>query len=1105
MAIVNSSTTNIHNFFQSAGLAIVPSPSDGHCLLHSIIFSIKSQLNEDFTLEALKSQLYIESVSNINEYLQFTITASRALFSTHMRQYLLHKRFNNEYGDLAPVILANTIGTTICIINENNDSSYNEVTISPRKSTNRKITIHRKVDHYNGCKLNSCPDFKNTNQPVTTKVAPTSIRYSSDQLRQISTSQPRLKRQVRKTLFQLHLWKPTTTRRPYDLNHGFHPHLLRSLPKTDCPPQSLQHLNLAMVNACSIRNKTDDFINHNIEANYDACFITETWLQADNPSDKATTSALNTDTHSFISHPRTSENRGGGIGIFFKKTLKVEIVKHQVASTFESCLFNIQSKASSLLVWCLYRPPYSSKNRSTIPMFNSEFSEICSSLLANHGDKKLMILGDFNIHMDEPCTPDTKSFIDVLDTFDLQQHVKDSTHTSGHIIDLCITSKNSALQISTPIVDYFISDHAFTSFEVNIPKPSIQKVCIKSRAISRINRDNFRHDLMNLTTHISTASSTSTVDELAQRYDNQLERLLDKHAPLKSRLVTPRTCVLWFDSEARQLKAKLRKLEKNWKKTHEPSYLHQLKVMRKTYRHHLHASKIAHFHDSIKQASGNSRQLFSITMGLMGKTKSNDLPSSPDDNTLANEFADFFISKILKIRESLLDSPKYTPTQVSPHHLTTFSIVSKETVSNMIRSSKPTTCPTDPIPSSIVKDNCDILSPLITEIINKSLLQGSFSDSWKMATVKPLLKKAGLETVLSNYRPVSNLSFISKLVEKCVVSQLNTYLSTHSLHSSHQSAYKECFSTETALCSLMDQLLWTMEKGQASILVSLDLSAAFDTVDHEILANVLSSCFGVTDNALQWISSYLNDRKLTVNIRDGHSNIKCFNFSVPQGSCLGPILFNLYCSTITECIEDNQSLGGYADDHCIIGTFDPAKPESEETCMGHLEASLTNISKWMSSNMLKMNPSKTESTIFTSNINSNKVSTNSITVANEKVTTSDHLKYLGVWFDKHLSMEKHISSKCSAAIINIKSIASIRRFINLDTAKLLATSLVLTHLDYSNSILCGLPAKSIMRLQRIQNWAAKVVLHRDKFSSSTDALIHLHWLPVKERIDFKVL
>jgi hypothetical protein len=374
---------------------------------------------------------------------------------------------------------------------------------------------------------------------------------------------------------------------------------------------------------------------------------------------------------------------------------------------------------------------------------------------------------------------------------------------------------------------------------------------------------------------------------------------------------------------------------------------------------------------------------------------------------------------------------------------------------------------------------------------------------WQLSNL--CLKKSNLSLTLNNYRPVSNLSYISKIVEKCVVSQLNTYLSANNLHSGHQSAYKECFSTETALCSLMDQLLWSLERGHATILVSLDLSAAFDTVDHQIMADVLRICFGVSDNALEWITSYLRDRKLRVNIRDSQSEVKCFNFSVPQGSCLGPILFNMYCSTIPNCIEDGQSLGGYADDHYLIDSFDPGKPPNEENCVKRLESSLQNISNWMASNMLKMNPNKTESAIFISRANQPKVNTFDIEVAGERIKTSDSLKYLGVWFDKHLTMEKHISTKCSAAIINIKSISSIRRFINLDTAKLLATSLVLTHLDYSNSVLCGLPKKSLTRLQRIQNWAAKVVLHREKFSSSTDALITLHWLPIKERIDFKVI
>ena len=126
-------------------------------------------------------------------------------------------------------------------------------------------------------------------------------------------------------------------------------------------------------------------------------------------------------------------------------------------------------------------------------------------------------------------------------------------------------------------------------------------------------------------------------------------------------------------------------------------------------------------------------------------------------------------------------------------------------------------------------------------------------------------------------------------------------------------------------------------------------------------------------------------------------------------------------------------------------------------------------------------------------------------VAEECVTISSKLKYLGVLLDSTLSLNEHVMIKCKTATFNIRNIQMIRKYIDIDTAKLLATSLVLSHLDYSNNILAGLPNSTIYKLQRIQNWAAKVVLQQSKYDSSTSALMSLHWLPIKERIDFKIL
>jgi hypothetical protein len=289
------------------------------------------------------------------------------------------------------------------------------------------------------------------------------------------------------------------------------------------------------------------------------------------------------------------------------------------------------------------------------------------------------------------------------------------------------------------------------------------------------------------------------------------------------------------------------------------------------------------------------------------------------------------------------------------------------------------------------------------------------------------------------------------------------------------------------------------------MLVALDLSAAFYTVDHGILCDVLQHNYGIQDTSLAWIISYLKNRKLQVQVNDMTSTIKQFNYSVPEGSCLGPILFNAYASTIIDCIDSEQDLGGYADDHYIKDSFMPSVCGAEINCVKRVEDTLCKIKDWMSANILKMNATKTEATLFGSQRMLSKVNIQSINVAGENVPLSKQMKYLGVWLDETLSLKQHIRTKCKTAINNIRCITKIRKCIDTETAKLLAVALVLSHLDYANSILAGLPDRSIALLQRVHNWAAKMVLLRSKYDSSTAALKELHWLPVRERIDFKIL
>ena len=421
------STSNINCFLSTENLAIVPSPGDGHCLLHSTIASLHHQLSQSLSLESLKSYLYTESVNNISEYISFITDSSRSLFSTYLRQYIIYKNYNNQYGDIAPLIIANALQITLIIIDESLNNSINRFQVQPRFCSNRTIYLHRKQDHYNG--IRSITPFSSTAIPTsdskiqTDTSVPTAIqdsaaytskptvkthiRYTSDQLHKLSGSQYRISRHTRKKLFAHHIWKPRTAIHRYDSNKGVHPKLLKSLRKSNIFHSDSPGLHLAAVNTCSIRNKTDDFMNHIIESDYDVCFLTETWLQESNPIDNAICHTLNTDRHNFISCPRPTNTRGGGIGIYYRNNLKLRMLQQHIHSTFEMCLVNIEAKSSNIIVLCVYRPPYSSKNRKTVNMFTSEFADVCSSILSTHTDKRLIIVGDFNIHMDEPNNTDS--------------------------------------------------------------------------------------------------------------------------------------------------------------------------------------------------------------------------------------------------------------------------------------------------------------------------------------------------------------------------------------------------------------------------------------------------------------------------------------------------------------------------------------------------------------------------------------------------------------------------------------------------------------------------------------------------------------------------
>ena len=209
-------------------------------------------------------------------------------------------------------------------------------------------------------------------------------------------------------------------------------------------------------------------------------------------------------------------------------------------------------------------------------------------------------------------------------------------------------------------------------------------------------------------------------------------------------------------------------------------------------------------------------------------------------------------------------------------------------------------CDLDPLPGCIMKECFATVSSVIIRIVNLSMESRILPTDLKVTSVKPLLKKQSLSPEeFKNFRPISNLSFLSKVIEKCVAKQLIDYLDTNDLNVIHQSAYRKLHSTEKALILVYNDIAIALDQKRSVILLLLDLSAAFDTVDHSILLSRLSYRFGIGGTALEWFRSYLSNRTQFVNVNGSTSERHVLQFGVPQGSVLSPqssFILNVYLS-----------------------------------------------------------------------------------------------------------------------------------------------------------------------------------------------------------------
>lgn len=770
-----------------------------------------------------------------------------------------------------------------------------------------------------------------------------------------------------------------------------------------------------------------------------------------------------------------------------KITFELKSVQH-VAEIVRS-EFNIVNK--KFVIVAIYRL------HTAYGPFIEKMYELLEEMQLDHSSNSFLI-GDFNIKVDLKEDNANKALNKTLQEIGFKQLVDFPTHDSLHTLDLLITNSESLVTEVFPTA-HVKSDHrvvnCLTEIESreSLKHKTVFKLC---RNWSKLNLETFHYYFLEKM-EINNFLNIYDPDDLIHLFNEICKAVLDDLVPARKKRVKQNK-IPFFDDELCKMRQNRRRLERKFKQTKCSNDWENYKKLCEDYSDLIVTKKSTYYKTKLQKT--DSKNLFKTCKKLMSLDKGDTVfPTASSDVSLAENFNKYFIDKISNIRIEIpeKDSPVYVSL---PEHssLYRFSLVTDTDVQKAIALLSNKQSKLDVIPTWLLKKLATPFLPFITHIINASFSSQTFPPTLKDSIIFPTIKKPKLDKeVLKNYRPVSNIAFLSKILEKIVCSQIEKYITDNNLDEIYQSGYKKGHSVETALTKILNDIYVSKEKKRFTALCLIDLSAAFDTIDHDILFKILENKLKIIGPALNWLKSFMTGRKQSVCINDSISSKLKINYGVPQGTLLGPKIFSMYMLPLYEIFKlKNIKFHGYADDTQFY--LETTKNSLDEI-KNSIKMILQDIKDWLDVHKLKMNPDKTEIIVIGSDCEIQ------LNFGNQILHSSPTVRNLGILLDKKLTFNDYITNVSRECFAHLRNISRNRKFMDFETCKKITNSLVLSKINFCCTLLYGLPKKKIDKLQKLQNYAARIITLASKRDRITPLLKKLNWLTVEKFIEYRLI
>ena len=740
----------------------------------------------------------------------------------------------------------------------------------------------------------------------------------------------------------------------------------------------------------------------------------------------------------------------------------------------------------------IYRPPAGPVRRA-VDQLQEQLREL---LIAQ---KPLLLLGDTNINMLDNTSPDTRHYRNALAELNLAQLVQEPTHL--HPIPTCLDhiitniDHTSATVLPTPI-----SDHQTVVAEAPIGRLRRRPTYRDTRSWRTADWDAICLDF--LLADWDSLHSRDDVNQMVSDFMHIWTETIDRHCPVRRRRVRHPDCPwLTNNQPLREVMAERDAAHVTWKIIRTPAAVEEYRRLRNRVKRLLSQARRDYLAQQLIETDRSAfwqqlKRLFIAPAASPKAPSPTDLAEGDQQRDLADEFNAFFSTVGSNIAAELKDDATVTTLHPKPPVVVAGAfkprpITLPELSRTIAAMNSSGAVGLDGVSLSVVKRCLPVLAPHLLRIVNTSIVTCAFPESWKVATVVPILK-SGDESVPSNFRPISLLSHLSKVTEKVVCDQLSSYLASNNIIYGQQYAYRRCHSTEDAVLDAVDWVCQAIDEGEICSLTAADLSKAFDSVNHDILLTKLG-WYGIDPS---WFASYLSGRSQVV--RGGSLTPLPVTHGVPQGSIAGPILFSILVNDLP-CHLSGKVIG-YADDTQLL---DRAKPD--ELNLSHLQtriqSTLVTMETWFKANSLKMNPKKTDFILLGTRANIKKAKNFQLPIGDSSMVPSPSVRLLGVVIDPVLSWERHIAQvvkKCYSILI---SLYRFRNNFSQDILKIIIQTHVFPHILYCLSVWGGASKNQLSRIQKIINFAARVVTGLKRSDRISPALQTLGWHRVEQLIE----